>query len=131
MSLAEPSAIAIVERFIDEVMNGGRPASASDLVHSEPLCQRVVTLRAAFPDLHARIVRILADGPFVAVHLIATGTHLGPFHGATPTGRRWSTTCTAIYEIDERGIVDFWLNWDTLDMLEQLRIVTRAAEASA
>lgn len=122
---------AIVERFIDDVMNGGRPASASDLVYSKPLGQRVATLRAAFPDLHVRIVRILADGPLVAVHLVATGTHLGPFHGAAPTGRSWSSTCTAIYEIDERGIVDFWLNWDTLDMLEQLRIVTRAAEASA
>ena len=126
-----PGERAIVERFIDHVMNGGRPASASELVHSEPLSRRVALLRAAFPDLHVKVVRILAEGPLVAVHLIATGTHLGSFHGAAPTGRTWSTTCTAIYEVDERGIVDFWLNWDTLDMLEQLRIVTRASEVSA
>ena len=89
------------------------------------------TLRSAFPDLHVRIDRILSEEPLAAVHLIATGTHLGPFHGSPPTGRRWSSTCTAIFEIGERGIVDFWLNWDSLDMLEQLRIVTRTAEASA
>ena len=121
----------IAERFLDEIMNGTQPGSTPDLVHSEPLRRRVAMLRTAFPDLQVRVVRILAEGPLVAIHLIATGTHLGPFHGAAPTGRAVSTTCTAIYEIDERGIVDFWLNWDTLDMLEQLRIVTRASEASA
>jgi predicted ester cyclase len=122
---------SIVERFLAEVVNGDRPGSVTELVHSEPLRQRVATLRAAFPDLHVTPVRVLADGPYVAVHLSATGTHQGPFHGGAPTGRAWSSTCTAIYEIDEHGIVDFWLNWDTLDILEQLRIVRRAAEASA
>jgi predicted ester cyclase len=76
-------------------------------------------------------VRFVAEGRLVAVHVTATGTHQGPFQGGQPTGRAWSSTCTAIYEIDEHGIVDFWLNWDTLDILEQLRIVRRAAEASA
>jgi len=120
-----------VERFVDEVLNGTRAASATELVGSEPLRHRVAALRSAFPDLHVEINRILSEGQLTAVHLIATGTHLGTFHGAAPSGQRWSSTCTAIFEIGEHGIVDFWLNWDTLDMLEQLRIVTRATEVSA
>ena len=121
----------VVERFLDEVVNGGRPESAPELVHSEPLLQRIATLRAAFPDLRVRVERVVTEGRFVAVHFNGSGTHVGPFHGAPATGRVWSSTCTAIYEVDERGIVDFWMNWDMLDILEQLRVVRRAAEASA
>jgi predicted ester cyclase len=131
MDVTETRAISIVERFVAEVMSGQRPGSVVELVESEPLRRRVATLRSAFPDLRVSVVRILADGALVAVHLNAAGTHLGSYQGAVPTGRRWSSTCTAIFEIGERGIVDFWLNWDTLDMVEQLRIVKRAAEASA
>jgi predicted ester cyclase len=125
------SPISVVERFLAEVMNGGRPESAPDLNASEPLRQRVIAFRAAFPDLQVRIVRIVADERFVAVHLLGTGTHTGAFQGGLPTGRSWSSSCTAIYEVSDGRIVDFWVNWDMLDILEQLSVVRRAAGASA
>lgn len=127
----EASAPSVVERFLDEVVNGARPESARDLVHSEPLRQRVAALRSAFPDLRVSVDRVVAEGRYVAVHVNGSGTHAGSFQGAPATGRFWSSTCTAIYEVDERGIVDFWMNWDMLDILEQLRVVRRAADASA
>lgn len=51
--------------------------------------------------------------------------------GGDATGRPWSSSCTAIFEVDEGRIVDFWMTWDVLDILEQLRVVRRAAEVSA
>jgi predicted ester cyclase len=121
-----PSATAVVERFIDDVLNGGRPESAPVLVASEPLCKRIGVLRAAFEDLHVRVIRLIAEGPLVAVHLAGTGTHTGPFQGSAPTGRAWATSCTAIYEVADGRIVDFWLTWDMLDIAEQLGVVRRA-----
>jgi len=121
----------VVERFLADVVNGGRSESAPDLVASEPLRRRIAAFGAAFPDLNARIVRIVADDRLVAVHLIADASHSGTFQGALPTGRRWSSSCTAIYEVEDGRIVDFWLTWDLLDILEQLGIVRRAAGASA
>jgi predicted ester cyclase len=125
------TSIGVVERFLDDVMNGGRPASASELIDSHPLRQRVDVLRAAFADLHVRTVRTVAQDGLVAVHLVADGTHTGPFQGAAPTGRAWSSSCTAIYQVEAGRIVDFWVNWDTLDIAEQLGIVQRAAQVSA
>lgn len=121
----------VVERFIDEVLNGGRPASAPDLVASEPLLRRVNALRAAFADLHVRAARIVVQDRLVAVHLVATGTHSGSFQGTAPTGRAWSSTGTAIYEVRDGRIADFWVTWDTLDIAEQLGVVRRIAGASA
>jgi predicted ester cyclase len=120
------TATEVVERFIDDVLNGGRPESAPALIASEPLYRRIGVLRAAFADLHVRVIRLVADGPLVAVHLVGTGTHTGPFQGSGPTGRAWSTSCTAIYEVSDDRIVDFWLTWDMLDIAEQLGVVRRA-----
>ena len=125
------SSSVVVLRFLDEVLNGGRPESAPHLVHSQPLRHRVAALRAAFPDLRVSVQRVVVDGGLVAVHFNASGTHAGPFQGAPATGRVWSSTCTAIFQVDEQAISDFWMNWDMLDILEQLRVVRRAAEASA
>lgn len=126
-----PTPILVVERFVAEVLNGGRPESASELVSSDPLRLRVQTLRNAFDDLHVRVVRVVADGPLVAVHLVGAGTHTGPFQGSAATGRSWATSCTAIYEVADGRIIDFWLTWDMLDIAEQLGVVRRADAASA
>jgi predicted ester cyclase len=121
----------IVERFLDEVMSGGRPESAPDLVDSEPLMERVRALRAAFPDLRVHVVRITVDGDLVAVHLAGGGTHRGAFQGSLATGRRWAATGTAIYAVRAGRIADFWLTWDMLSILEQLGLVLRPADVSA
>jgi predicted ester cyclase len=125
------TSIQVVERFLDDVLNGGRPRSASDLIDSQPLRQRVDVLRAAFTDLRVRAVRTIAQDDLVAVHLVASGTHTGPFQGAAATGRSWTSSCTAIYQVERGRIVDFWVTWDTLDIAEQLGIVRRAERVSA
>ncbi|MGB3329012.1 MAG: ester cyclase [Thermomicrobiales bacterium] len=38
----------------------------------------IVALRTAFPDLHFEIDQMIAEGPWVALHSVMTGTHLGP-----------------------------------------------------
>src|ERR671914_2413732 len=45
-------------------------------------------LFAAFPDLALRVGSMVAEDDRVAVHWTATGTMLGPFMGAEPTGAR-------------------------------------------
>lgn len=120
---------AVVRRFASEVLSGGRP-SASALVANEPLSRRIATLRGAFADLQVRVVRIVADDQLVAVHLIGSGTHSGPFQGVAATGRTWAAQCTAIFEVADGQIVDFWVTWDMLDIAEQLGIVVRADPAS-
>jgi len=126
-----PAPVDVVGRFLDEVMSGGRGDSVPDLLASEPLRDRVEAFRSAFADLRVRVVRMVAQDELVAVHVVATGTQTGAFQGAAPTGRSWSSSCTAIYEVRDGRIVDFWLNWDTLDIVEQLGVVQRAAGVSA
>lgn len=62
----------------------------------------------------------------VAVHLVGQGTHLGLFQGIPATGRRWSASCTALYRVHAGRIVDFWINWDELAILEHGGVARRA-----
>lgn len=121
----------VVERYLDEVLNGAEPGSAPELIANQMLDQRVASQRSAFPDLRVKTHHLLAEGDLVAVHLTGRGTHQGLFQGCPPTGRQWTATCTAIYRVEAGRIADFRVNWDLLSVMEQLGCIERAASVSA
>ena len=130
-TLADQPALALVDRYLREVVTGAGPAVADDLIGNEVLRQRTAALRTAFPDLTLSILKLIGDEDLVAVHATATGTHHGTFHGVPATGRRWHASYTAILRIAEGRIADFWENWDQLAILEQLGAVRRVDGVSA
>jgi predicted ester cyclase len=119
-----------VERLVDEVLNGHDLASLDELVADETLKQRVRLFLEAFPDLRVAPNLVVAEGELDAVNLTGRGTHEGTFQGVPPTGRRWAATCGAFYRVEDGRIVDAWVNWDELTILEQLGGVRRAETAS-
>jgi steroid delta-isomerase-like uncharacterized protein len=121
----------VIERYLDEVLNGRNVAAIDELISDETLKQRVVAFRSAFPDVAVEARHVVAGEALVAVHLIGRGTHEGTFQGCPATGRRWTTTCTAIYRVDGGRIADSWINWDLLALMEQLGCIQRAETVSA
>lgn len=121
----------VVERYLEEVLVLGDPDAAVELIGNPVLRQRVDAFRGAFPDLALTLRHIVAEGPVVAVDLTAKATHTGPFQGVPATGRAWTATCSAFYLVDTDRIVDFWITWDLLTILEQIGGVERTALASA
>lgn len=119
----------VVERYVAEVLAG--PGAADELVASSELRERSDRLRRAFPDLEVQTVVLVAERELVAGHFVARGTHLGLFQGVPPTGRRWEASWTGVYRVEDRQIVDAWVTWDHLSLLEQLAAVERVATVSA
>lgn len=110
----------VVERYVEEVLNGHDLVALEELVADETLKQRVRLFLAAFPDLEVTTNLVVADGGLVAVNLIGRGTHAGTFQGVPPTGRCWAATCSAFYRVEGERIADAWVNWDVLGILDQL-----------
>ncbi len=127
----------LVRRYLEEVVSGGRAGAADDLVHPdivftspytpEPLrgreafMQMIAGLRASFPDLRIDEHDAIAEDDRVATRWTARGTHAGaPFAGIAATGRHVSITGMSIYRIQDRRIVEGWVNDDTLAMMTQL-----------
>jgi predicted ester cyclase len=62
----------------------------------------------AFPDYRWDPQDVMVDGDRVAVRLLATGTHTGPFRGVNPTGRRIRTQELVIYHLRDGKIARCW-----------------------
>jgi len=78
----------------------------------------------AMPDWHVSKDYIVAQGDRVASRGTISGTHLGPFMGVPPTGKKASWTGIIIYRLDENGmIMERWQDFDALSMLQQLGVI--------
>jgi len=121
---------AIVERYLRDAVNGDCD-SASALIADESLLQELTSFRRAFPDLTSRVNLMVAQDDVVGVNLSGHGTHLGMFQGIPPTGRAWTTTCSAFFRVDGGRVSDAWVNWNLLSILEQLGAIRRIGSGSA
>jgi steroid delta-isomerase-like uncharacterized protein len=121
----------VVEAYLAEVLGGQDVGSADELISSDELLRRSLALRRAFPDLQVEPVLLLAEGGFVASHVLARGTHLGLFQGVPATGRAWEARCTAVYRVERERIAEGWVTWDYLALMEQLGAIERVSTVSA
>lgn len=121
----------VITQYVTQVLAGGDAQAAKRLIANEPFRQRVHAFRTAFPDVSVEPELLIAEGDLVALRATGRGTHLGTFQGVAPTGRSWTATCTALYRVRGGAIVDAWVQWDVLAILEQIGGVRRAGAATA
>ena len=106
--------------YVDHV---GRGPEASRVVGPEGLKQAVSLFRRAFPDLTYAVEEEMAERDLVWTRFSATGTFKGPFLGAAPTGRSVSYTGMDLNRITGGKIVESWVNYDALALLQQVGLL--------
>ena|SRR5258707_760804 len=82
--------------------------------------QVATMLRGAFPDLHMEIADMVAEGDSVAVRIMMTGTHQGPFIGIPPTGRQFAVEQMRFVRFRDGQMTDSWAVIDWLGWRQQL-----------
>ncbi|MEA2575903.1 MAG: hypothetical protein QOH93_3201 [Chloroflexia bacterium] len=80
-------------------------------------------LHGAFPDSHYTLKRVMAEDDDVMVYLSHSGTHLGPFMGAAPTGRHFSQDQMHLIRLQDGKIAEHWAVRDDLGLMRQLGII--------
>ena len=78
---------------------------------------------AAFPDLRGTIEDMVAEGDKVASRLRWRGTHQAELMGIPPTGKQGDFTRIAIHRIEGGKVVEGWVNFDAMGMMQQLGVV--------
>jgi hypothetical protein len=115
---------ATVRRLIEEVLNGGPPRGHRRAVRPElaPADKRwIAPFRASFPDLHTEVIELIAEGDKVMGRFTCSATHLGPWLGRAPTGRRFERVDeVSIFRLHDGRIIQVWSLEDTLGRLQQL-----------
>jgi steroid delta-isomerase-like uncharacterized protein len=125
----------IAARMHEEVVNQKKLSALDDYVaadvvwHDPPpglapgmegFKQFFPMLYAAFPDWHATIEDVIAEGDKVVHRIKGGGTHKDEWMGIAATGKQVTTTGILIYRIDNGKIVEEWLQYDVLGVMQQL-----------
>jgi steroid delta-isomerase-like uncharacterized protein len=85
----------------------------------------------AFPDLHATVDDLIAEGDKVVGRWTGRGTHHGQFMGIPPTGKQVSWTAINIVRIEDDKFVEGWTNSDDLGLMQQLGVIPQMAQGGA
>ena len=129
---------ALFRRFVDEILNGKNTdvieeLMAPDMVDHDlmpgvaPGLEGMKNLMnmflGAFPDLHATIDLLIAEGDLVAGRMTNTGTHTGDFMEIPATGKQVKFTEIHIVRIANGKAVEHWGNSDDMGMMQQLGVI--------
>jgi len=116
----------IVQRFVDEAVNGGREELIDELFTSEVagwVREWFGAFRRSFPDIDMRTLELVAEGETVVGRFACSATHRGEWRGYAPTGRRFEDV-DEVYFFRFQGdrISAVWGLEDTLDRFRQLAL---------
>lgn len=130
---------ALVRRFFDEMCNGRKLNLAAELfstnhVHHDPqtpadtgpegVKKVILTYQTSFPDAHWEVLDMLAaEKDIVVTRWIGSGKNDIDLMGIPATGKRVRVEGIWIQRIADNKIVESWVVWDTLGMLQQMGIV--------
>src|SRR5579862_1083911 len=137
-TMPEQENIAVLGRFIEEVINQGNLAAADEIVEEsfveldplpgqrqgrEGLKEIIAMMRAAFPDIHWVADETIASGEKVVTRFTWTGTHRGPFLGIPATGKHVTVKGVVIDRLPGGKMADSRILMDSLGMMQQLGVV--------
>jgi steroid delta-isomerase-like uncharacterized protein len=136
----------IARRLMEEGWNQGRMEVIDELVSTgcrfhDPVFpsltsgadnfkEHIRTCRMGFPDLKFTIEDTIAERNEVVLHWTARGTHRGPFLGMPATEKSATVSGTTICRIDKGKILEQWVDWNLLTLMEQLGLAA-APQAQA
>lgn len=108
--------------LVEQVLNGHDVEALEQYTSNRAVVGSGSSLVRAFPDLHAEVRWVVADGDMVVAFLDVQGTHEGPWlFVADPSGQKVRTSLTLAFRFDHEGqIVDQWLGSNFIEMLAQL-----------
>ena len=124
----------LVQRFVDEVLAGGRVEPIEELVAADFVSHTWDMtdagrdkLRATTPQMHARLTDVemtveemVAEGDRVVVRLTSSATPTGDFMGVPAAGKRYTIGEMHWFRVRDGQIVEHWHQMDGLGLMRQL-----------
>ena len=81
-----------------------------------------------FPDLHFEMKQKVAQGEYVVINWVGSGTHTGPLPTPTgdtlsATGKKATVAGSTTYQIINGKVVKGWTYWDMISLLSQMGVM--------
>ena len=110
------------ERFAEDIVLHS-PAQDEPVRGRQNLKGFIGKLHTAFPDLHVTVEDLVASGDRVVTRCTTRGTQDGDYFGTPPTGHAVTISEVQIYRVVDGTIVELWLLFNVLGVLQQLHIM--------
>ena len=129
---------AIIQRFIEEILNQKRlvvadEIVAEDFIELDPfpgqaqgrqgLKDVLGMFFSGFPDMHWVIEEQIAEGDKVVTRFTWTGSQQGAFMGIPATGKQVKVKGVVIDRVIDGRLVDSRILMDSMGMMQQLGVV--------
>ncbi len=108
---------AIDEVIAADYVSNGQP------IGRDGFTQFVTAVRSTFSDLQFTIDDMVAEADKIAVRYTGHATHQGEFSGIPATGKAITITGIDMFRIADGKLVEEWLNFDQLSMLQQMGVI--------
>jgi steroid delta-isomerase-like uncharacterized protein len=134
MSLEENK--ALVQRFIEEVMNGGNIEAIPEFMVPGSMFagafEGFVTnvIKTSFPDFHLTIEDFFNNDDKVLVVTTISATQTGPAMGHPPSGKTYVTTGVYLFKVANGKIISGQWVLDRMDIAQQLGWIPTPGQAS-
>ena len=102
---------------------GHNPLSPEPIQGLEGLKGFFGAFRAACPDIRHPNWTTIAEGDLVAIHMPIEGTFENELMGIPPNGKKVTVWMANIWKVVDGKAVEWWLNMDTLSLMQQLGVV--------
>jgi predicted ester cyclase len=100
-------------------------------MNREAFVQFQGVILSAFPDFAPTLEDQIAAGDKVANRLVFHGTHKRDFQGIPPTGKRVTVTAITIERVAHGKIVEHWIEFDALGMMQQIGAIPTPEQAGS
>jgi steroid delta-isomerase-like uncharacterized protein len=137
----------VVRRLVEELWNKGNLPVADELIaptytHHDPSTpdfgrgpesekKRATLYRTAFSDLRLTVEDMIAEGETVVARWSCRGAHKGDLNGIAPTGKQFVISGVSVVRFTGGKMVEGWINWDALGLMQQLSVVPELGKAKA
>jgi predicted ester cyclase len=114
----------LVRSYYDQVINGRDLDAVGEFFADERIVAGVqrgcFSYFQAFPDLHAALDELIAEGDRVFLRSTLTGTHDGEYKGIPATGRHIAAEAGEVFRIADGKFVGYWCLTNVAGIMRQL-----------
>ena len=115
--------LSLVDELVAPGFVGHNPLSPEPIQGPEGLKGFFGAFRAAMPDIVHPNWTLIAEGDLVAIHMPVEGTFTNELMGVPPNGKKVSLWMCNVWKVVGGKAVEWWLNFDTLSLMQQMGVV--------
>ncbi len=110
--------------FTEDFVNHGAPPGVSP--DRDGLKQYMARVRKAFPDFHAEIDEMVAEGDLVIFYSTGYATHEGSLRDEAPTGKRVESISFTMHRMRDGKIAERWYMANHLELMREIGLLPKA-----